>query len=301
MTADASDVGQKPQSGTAKALGIESFVQDLFKPSPTHPRETPSAMTAELSTAASETRVVVCPGEQNLDVEDPKIRGLKEKIIAETSKDVGTSGNFSAETQEDWRKLFDAFKQAGFSQNNIETAIKDLSDTTTDKLHEEYPDSRPGVFASDTGPNSFALGVAYEGASPKGPRPSFVMGEFTNADNAGCEQPENPILEDPQVREQINKIMDETSKDLAQSNAIMPKTEDDWRNLYKMYKEAGFSSAQIGFAWRDIESKINQQMHTDSGPYPVLHISKLPNGLLKYDIRREESPGQHAPPIRIDD
>jgi hypothetical protein len=300
MTADTRDVGENAQRGTINVPNIERFVQDLFKPpAPRDTRETPTAMhAAELPASASVAR---CPGEEGLSVEDPKVRALKENIIAETCKDVGTNGNFSAKTQEDWRKLFDIYKQAGFSQSDIENSIKNLSDTVCDKLQEEYPGSRPGVFAAERGANGFAMGIMYAGTPREGARPSFKMGEFADAGNGACPIADNPILEDPKVRERINHVVDETCKDLEQSHTLMPKTEDDWRDLYRVYKEAGLNPEQISLAFRQLEESINKQMHKDSGPYPVLLVSKLPNGLfLNYNFRREPSPVQPPQPIRID-
>lgn len=303
MTADTGDVGQKAQRETTNVPGIERFVQDLFKPpAARNTRETPTAMhAAELPASASIARTAVCPGELGLSVEDPKVRALKENIIAETCKDVGTNGNFSAKTQEDWRKLFDIYKQAGFSQSDIENAIKNLSDTITDKLQQEYPGSGPCVFAYERGPNGFGMGVAYVGTPPQGARPSFMMGEFADASDGACPIADNPILEDPKVRERINHVVDETCKDLEQSHTLMPKTEDDWRDLYRIYKEAGLNPEQISLAFRQLEESINKQMHKDAGPYPVLLVSKLPNGFfLNYKFMREPSPVQPPQPVRID-
>jgi hypothetical protein len=157
------------------------------------------------------------------------------------------------------------------------------------------------VFAFDRGPNGFAMGVAYDGTPPQGARPSFMMGEFADASDGACPIADNHILEDPKVRERINHVVDETCKDLEQSHTLMPKTEDDWRDLYRIYKEAGLNPEQISLAFRQLEESINKQMHNDSGPYPVLLVSKLPNGFfLNYKFMREPSPVQPPQPVRID-
>ncbi|HEY9758184.1 MAG TPA: hypothetical protein V6C97_23665 [Oculatellaceae cyanobacterium] len=243
------------------------------KPAPQYRAGEPGALAQMEGPPAAPAEVgKTCASEHDSAIEDPNVRALKQQIVDETCKDVA-AGKFSAKTQADWRNLFDTYKKAGFSQTNIEEAMKDLTETIDDKLGQQFPDSRPGVYAARTGQDGFALNVAYGGTPPKdSERPAkFTMGDFTGTNHSDCGIPNKPILEDPNVRAQIDHLLDETCNDFDRApNKITPHTVEEWRKLYQAFKTAGFSPGQIADAFKELGQRMSDRIRKDDGPYTDL-------------------------------